>query len=153
MGYTNGTVAQLVEHIPEEDGVVGSIPTGSTKLLINTIMKLQKLLENDGRAGYRKGKPLSSETSEPYVTIYRAQPVTYLNFEDGSYITRSQKFAKDHAVSSANYEDEPFHVVRAIVETKYVFNADNPGEYIYGGPPKKGKPIFVANPGDDFDEA
>ena len=28
----NVSVAQLVEHLPEEQGVVGAVPTGDTKL-------------------------------------------------------------------------------------------------------------------------
>lgn len=115
-------------------------------------MKLQQLLENyDGRAGYNLGNPLSDEITDKYVFIYRAQPTQYINFSEKSYVTRSLKFAKEHAISSANYEDEPFHVVKAMVLTSDVYNAANPGEYIYMGKQVKGRSVFNANPGDDFE--
>ena|ERR1700752_5225563 len=114
-------------------------------------MKISQLLENDNRAGFIKGKPLSDEIRDPFIIIFRAQPTKYTDFTKGSYVTRSKKFAKDHAISSANYEDEQFHVVQAFVKTKDVFNASNPGEYIYDGEPARGRSIFTANPGDDFE--
>jgi hypothetical protein len=113
-------------------------------------MKIQSLLESD-RAGYRKGAPLSAETSDKFVYIFRAQPAGITEFTDGSYCTRSKKFAKEHAVHMANVEDAQYVVLSAMLKTEFVFNADNPGEYIYGGPPAKGKVIFTASPGDDFE--
>lgn len=115
-------------------------------------MKLKDLVsENENRSGYNKGKPLSFETTDKYVYIYRAQPEKYITFTDGSYVTRSKKFAKEHAVSSANVEEENFHVIAALVKPEYVFNASNPGEFIYSGPEEKGIAIFTAKPGDDFE--
>lgn len=112
-------------------------------------MKILQLLENT-RAGFTKKNKLSDEISDKYVTIFRALPLTILALDPDSYVTRSKKFAIEHAISSANYEDEPFHVIKAMVKTEDVYNANNPGEYIYSGPSVKAKSIFVANPGDDF---
>lgn len=114
-------------------------------------MKIKKLLENDNRSSFTKGEPLSNEYPYSTVYVYRAQPATDLNLPTNSYITRSIKFAKDHAVHMANTEEEPQIVIKCLVKTENVFNAGNPGEYIYAGVPVKGKVVFSANVGDDFE--
>lgn len=118
-------------------------------------MKICQLLENydERRAGFKKGNPLSNEIADRYVIVYRAQPIGIKGLNRDSYVTRSRKFAIDHAVSSANYEDETFHVIRVMVKTSDVYNAENPDEYIYGGAyDANARSIFVAKSGDDFPE-
>ena len=51
--------------------------------------------------------------SENLISIYRAMPLFTNEIRKGDYVTPSRKFAKDHAVTSAIYHDEPFHVVMA----------------------------------------
>lgn len=101
----------------------------------------------------QKGTPLSAEIPDEVVQIFRAQPVTQTSIEQMAYVTRSLKFAKDHAVHMSNTEEVPYHVVRALVPTRSVFNAYNPGEYFYDGSPVNGKSVFNAKPGDDFAES
>jgi hypothetical protein len=113
-------------------------------------MKLHTILES--RAGFTKGTPLSDEIPDKFVYIFRAQPAHFTSITEGSYVTRSKKFAKEHAVSMANTEEEPYVVVMGMAVTATVHNATNPGEYIYTGPPLKAKVIFKAEPGDDFDQ-
>ena len=50
------------------------------------------------------------------VKIFRAQPAFTKVIRTNDYITMSRKFAGDHAVTSAVYNDEPFHVVYAFVD-------------------------------------
>ena len=113
-------------------------------------MKIEKLLESD-KSEFTKGEPLSKEYPYSTVIVYRAQPATDRNLPTNSYVTRSLRFAKDHAVHMANTEGEPQHVIKCLVKTANIFNAGNPGEYIYDGVPVAGKVIFTANEGDDFE--
>lgn len=79
-----------------------------------------------------------------YVTIYRAVLATETTFKSKDYVTRSIKFAKEHAEHIAAVEEEPAHVLRAIVRSSDVYSAYNPGEYFYDGPEAKGKVIYIA---------
>ena len=53
------------------------------------------------------------------------------------YVTLSRKWAKEQTA----VEEEPYHVIRAMVSADQVFEALNPGEYFYDGPTIPGKPI------------
>lgn len=106
-----------------------------------------ELAEADER---KAGKCLADQFSTPYVTIYRAAALNVNEFKDMDYITLSPQFAVEHAESGHVYHEEPQHVIRALVSTKDVFDAYNPGEYFYKGQPKKGKEIYVTK-GDDYE--
>ena len=80
------------------------------------------------------------------VKIFRAQPAFTKVIRTNDYITMSRKFAGDHAVTSAVYNDEPFHVVYAFVDENDIKEADNPGEYLYIGEPFEAKPSQMATP-------
>ena len=80
------------------------------------------------------------------VKIFRAQPAFTKVIRTNDYITMSRKFAGDHAVTSAVYNDEPFHVVYAFVDENDIKEADNPGEYLYTGEPFEAKPSQMATP-------
>lgn len=98
---------------------------------------------------HNKGPSLKDQGYEyMYVNIYRARSIQSNVFERMSYVTTSEKFAKEHAISNANYEEEQQHVIKLMAKATDVYNASNPGEYFYDGPEKPGKIIFVANPGD-----
>ena len=84
------------------------------------------------------------------VKIFRAQPAFTKVIRTNDYITMSRKFAGDHAVTSAVYNDEPFHVVYAFVDESDIKEADNPGEYIYIGVPFEAKPSQMATPEGDL---
>ena len=62
--------------------------------------------------------------------IYRALPFnTEPIFRIGDYVTPSERFALDHAETSAIYEGEDFAVIKAYVQDTDIKPADNPGEY------------------------
>ena len=84
------------------------------------------------------------------VKIFRAQPAFTKVIRTNDYITMSRKFAGDHAVTSAVYNDEPFHVVYAFVDENDIKEADNPGEYLYIGEPFEAKPSQMATPEGDL---
>ena len=118
------------------------------RCLFNQIKNLKNLKEEDGR---KLGKSLANQMSTPYVTIYRAAPMSANEFFDRDYITLSKKFAVYHAETNHAYHDEPYHIIQALVSTKDVYDASNPGEYFYSGPNKKGKEIYVSKGPDEFE--
>ena len=93
--------------------------------------------------GYETDEVLSEGKK---VKIFRAQPAFTKVIRTNDYITMSRKFAGDHAVTSAVYNDEPFHVVYAFVDENDIKEADNPGEYLYIGEPFEAKPSQMATP-------
>jgi len=95
------------------------------------------------------GKQYVAPQGNTHVVIFRAvTPGT--TFEPMSYVTLNPRFAKDHAVSMANTEEEQYVVIRKMVPVTDVYEAYNPGEYFYNGPEIEGKVVFTANVGDDF---
>ena len=93
--------------------------------------------------GYETDEVLSEGKK---VKIFRAQPAFTKVIRTNDYITMSRKFAGDHAVTSAVYNDEPFYVVYAFVDENDIKEADNPGEYLYIGEPFEAKPSQMATP-------
>lgn len=77
------------------------------------------------------------------VRIYRAMLASSGKFNSMDYVTRSLKFAKEHADHVQAVEDEPAHVIEAIVNASDVYDAYNPGEYFYNGPEITGKVIYT----------
>jgi hypothetical protein len=101
------------------------------------MIKLKSLIEVR-----RLGKSLSqSGFNEPLVIIYRAMKGTETELKPNDYITRSKKFAVEHSDHMAAVEGEMYHVMRYVVHSEHVFEADNPGEYFYNGPVVRGKEI------------
>lgn len=74
-----------------------------------------------------------------YVTIYRAALIK--SFRPNDYVTLSLKWATGHAEHTAAYEEEPCHVLSAMVLASDVYEAYNPGEYFYGGNEIQGKVV------------
>lgn len=95
------------------------------------------------------GKNLADQINTPYVIIYRAAPITANEFFDRDFITLSKKFAIEHAEHNHVYHEEPQHVIQALVSTKNVYDAFNPGEYFYSGENKKAKEIYITK-GQDY---
>ena len=93
--------------------------------------------------GYETDEVLSEGKK---VKIFRAQPAFTKVIRTNDYITMSRKFAGDHAVTSAVYNEEPFYVVYAFVDENDIKEADNPGEYLYIGEPFEAKPSQMATP-------
>jgi len=82
-----------------------------------------------------KGSSLTDSGYEyKYANIYRAVLSDVNTFNPMDYVTRSIKFAKEHADHIAAVEGKPAHVIKAMVEAKNVYDAYNPGEYFYDGP-------------------
>jgi len=73
------------------------------------------------------------ENEKRHVVIYRAMPASAKIIRHGDYVTPSKKFAIEHAVTSAIYNDEPFVVVLKSVPTSDIMGADNPGEFKWTG--------------------
>ena len=80
------------------------------------------------------------------VTIYRAvaEGVTEIKPED--YVTLSERFARGHADHMVVTEEEPYVVLKALVNASDVYEAYNPDEYFYNGSPTSGQIIYTANP-------
>ena len=107
----------------------------------------EELLVNCMKQGH-KGPFNLSEGKK--IKIFRAQPAFTKVIRTNDYITMSRKFAGDHAVTSAVYNDEPFYVVYAFVDESDIKEADNPGEYLYVGEPFEAKPSQMATPEGDL---
>lgn len=85
-----------------------------------------------------------------YVKIYRAVLSSIDTFKPMDYVTRSLKFAQEHADHIQAVEGEDAHVIQVLVKASDVYNAYNPGEYFYNGPEKKGKVIYKPQLDEDW---
>lgn len=86
-----------------------------------------------------------------YVTIYRAVLQGVIEFNPMDYVTLNKRWAVEHAEHTAAVEEEPAVVLQAMVKAADVYEAYNPGEYFYDGPPVRGKVVkrvgVTENPG------
>jgi hypothetical protein len=88
---------------------------------------------------YAKSHPWESGVSlrnlgvHDQVKIYRAFPASADHIRPGDHVTLKMSFAKDHATTSAAFEDQPFQVGWAYADPSDVVGADNPQEYFYEG--------------------
>jgi len=86
--------------------------------------------------------------------IYRAVPVTVNTFKEMDYVTKSRKFANEHAESMYWTEEEPYHVISKVVSNRpnamTLFNASNPGEYFYHGPEVEGRVTYKATEYEEY---
>ena len=89
------------------------------------------------------GAPLSSKTNSQYATVYRAVGNDVDVFFDRDFVTLSKKFAIEHAESNHIVYEEQQQVIVALISTDNIYEATNPGEYLYSGPNKKGKVIYL----------
>jgi len=107
--------------------------------MLNIFMEFKSWLEER-----QFGKSLP-ETGYPdrFVAIYRAMQQGAPMFKNGDYVTRSRKFAIDHARHQAAVEEEDQMVVRATVAASDVYEAYNPGEYFFGGKPTEGEVVLT----------
>jgi len=106
------------------------------------------IAEDDDR---KLGKSLADKISSPFVVIFRAAPKDIFEFRNKDYITLSKKFAIEHAENNHVYHEEPFHVIQALVPTKNVYDAYNPGEYFFSGESKKAKEIYMSKGPDEYE--
>lgn len=91
-----------------------------------------------------RGQPVSAKLGETYIKIYRACAATENQIGPMDYVTRSPKFANEHAEHQAAVEGETYHVLQMIASTKDVYEAMNPGEYFYDGKPGRTKVVYRA---------
>ena len=84
-------------------------------------------------------------STQEQIRIYRAQPAWTTDLESDSYVTKSRKFALDHAITSSLYNDTDFCIIMAKVNKDQIEEANNPGEYIYKGGKIKAIPIQAIN--------
>lgn len=93
----------------------------------------------------QKGRSLpETGYKDRFARIYRAVLESETQFKPMDYVTLSRKFAVEHADHLAATEEENAHVLSALVESKNVYEAYNPGEYFYDGPPVKTRIIYRA---------
>ncbi len=98
-------------------------------------MKISELFENldvENRRQKMRGAKLND-----IVVIYRACRASTNLFNPMDYVTRSQKFAIEHAAHMMAVEDKEYHVIKLI--TSDIYQAPNAGEYFYDGPVRHGK--------------
>lgn len=89
------------------------------------------------------GKRLSDTQGKQKVWVYRAVGPGITNFYDRDYVTLSKKFAIEHAENNHIYNEEQQQVIRALISTENLYDAANPGEYLYSGPELQGKVYYV----------
>lgn len=96
---------------------------------------------------WERGKSLEELGERGSVYVYRAFPLEADSIRPGDYITLKWKFAKEHAVTSAVYREEPFQVGAAFVDAAHIVGATNRGEYTYEGDREvKVKTRLIATP-------
>jgi hypothetical protein len=109
-------------------------------------IKLLKLANNFVKESQerKKGKSLC-ELGYEYkkALIFRACSSHDFYFHSMDYVTRSKKFAVEHADHNVSVLEEDQHVLKAVVNATDVYEAYNPGEYFYDGPEIKGHAIYV----------
>jgi hypothetical protein len=65
------------------------------------------------------------------VMIYRALPLNAPDaFRANDYVTKSEKFALDHAETSSIYNGEDYKVIGAVIDDSLIKPANNPGEFL-----------------------
>lgn len=76
------------------------------------------------------------------IIIFRALPLSASDiFRKDDYVTKSERFALEHAETSSIYNGEDYKIIKGIVYQDDIKPADNPGEYIMVNE-KPGKPIW-----------
>jgi len=146
--------AQILQYHNERDAIKHLIKEGVSKQNAYFAVKAGKLLNKSRMqrrrvadcyiAARRKGKSLEELGTWPLstVTIYRAVLASVTHFKKMDYVTRTERFAKEHADHVAAVEEEPAVVLKAKVKTSNVYEASNPGEWFYDGPPIKGRVTY-----------
>jgi hypothetical protein len=109
-------------------------------------MKIYRIAQVPQDTGRKHGLTLpETGYNERYVYIYRAVPKTVTTFNYMDYVTRSKKFAKEHADHMMWTTEEDQHVLSAMIKSEDVAEASNPGEYFYiGKTPANGRAIYEA---------
>jgi hypothetical protein len=75
---------------------------------------------------------------------YRAMPIFADYIRDGDYITKSKKFAIEHAITSSVYNAEDYGAYKFSLRDDQVSDGHNPGEYRYSGRDKFAALIGIA---------
>lgn len=88
------------------------------------------------------GKSLKSIKGPGRTKIYRAVAEGEQMFKDKDFVTMSLKFAVEHSENNNIYHDETQQVIEAFISNDNVYEAYNPGEYLYSGPELKGKVVY-----------
>src|SRR5580765_6882048 len=87
-----------------------------------------------------KGKNLKDQGyPHSIVPIYRARHHSEQTFKHMDYVTRSEKFAKEHADHMTQTTGEKHHFIKIQAKSEHVSSAYNPRKYFYHGPETKGK--------------
>lgn len=82
-----------------------------------------------GKGFNMKFKEYFSESD--LVIIYRALPFSAEDvFRVGDYVTKSERFALEHAETSAIYNGEDYKVIKGVARIGDIKQASNPGEFL-----------------------
>jgi hypothetical protein len=82
-----------------------------------------------------KGRSVQEITgTDEEITIYRACSAKNYFIHPMDYVTRSKKWATEHAEHNVVVKEEDQHVIYALVHPKDVYEAPNAGEFLYDGP-------------------
>jgi len=81
-----------------------------------------------------------------FVVIYRAVPAGVTEFRNMDYVTKSRKWAIEHAEHVSGMDEEDAIVLRAMVRSSDIEDAYNPGEYRYVGSGVKGEEVHRVTP-------
>jgi len=100
--------------------------------------EISKLLEGNRDLG----KQLSDIKGKKLIKTYRAVAEDVDTFKDKDFVTLSLKFAVEHAESNAVTQMEPQQVIVAMIPSENLYEATNPGEYIYSGEEVKGEVAY-----------
>ena len=107
-------------------------------------MRIYKISQNIKETHRQHGRTLpETGYKDRFVYIYRAVPKSVTTINNMDYVTRSRRFAQEHADHMAATTEEDQHVLSAFVEAKDVAEAYNPGEYFYiKEAPVNARPIY-----------
>lgn len=92
----------------------------------------------------KPGKSLFDQGLDEYIFIYRACHNSINTFKENDYVTRYIKFAKEHSDHQTAVNEEVYHVIYAMVSSKFVKDAYNPGEYFWAGKETKGRVMYTS---------
>ncbi len=103
----------------------------------------KRAAERSREGGRTKGKSLpETGYTLSVASIYRAVPAGVSTIKPMDYVTRTKKWAQGHADHVAAVEEEEAVVLKAMVKAADVYEASNPGEYLYDGPAVRGRVVY-----------
>lgn len=96
---------------------------------------------------WEPGKSIQDVTGDRIVTVYRAMPAK----ENGvwrhrDFLTVKLSFAVRHAITSAMFNDEDFHITMKSADASKVVGAGNANEHLWMGKSIKSTLLYLITP-------